>query len=549
MTGVVNTDADGVVQTDANGVIQTVTSSSVPSSVTNRWKFGSGSGDATDSIGSISLTNSGVTWAANSDAVGGYDVSFDGSAKFDGGDQTTPPQLSHCFWINFDSISSTSNEYIVDFGNNSSNDDGLAILSTGNVSPDDGEIAVNVGGTLERTTFLPSTGVWYHFGMTYASDGTLTFYVDGQVEYTASVGDGQLTDGSRSLIFGSDAFGGGNGISADMDDHHIANAALTQTEVQDIIALSPRESVITNTYASISTFEDTNEIGDPDPSVSNPIVSISNLSWESSGVREPGNVLYDGGRTPPYVWYFTGQGSQQIGVYESTDGFSWSESRGSPLSQTPREDPYAREVNGTYYLFHERNSDNSITRVSGSSYDAIENNETQVLANGPSGSWDENNAASPLSFEYNGTEYLMYEGLDANNDNGQLGIATASTIDGTFSKSADNPIHANVAGSWFSKYIVPDELVQRNSDGRWFLYVHGSDGSVQQTGVFYTDVNPPNWTDTSDWTEVSANPLNWSTNSGTTDTGMFFEHPDTGELQAMIMESKSEDGRQDRFLR
>lgn len=223
-----------------SGVVK-LAEASVPDEVVTRHQMDEGTGTTVeDSIGTWDFTLNGGTWTSDANSVGGQHISLDGTDdNLDAGDVTTPNQLSVCLWVSFDSPADGTVQSLWDFGINGGNDQGAQIQMRDGSNAADGELRINIGNSATNTGFIPSADTWYHLAMTYASDGTLTFYVDGAQEHQASVGDGTVGDSSRPLRIGEASFGGSN-LPADVDDHHIADAALTQSEVQSVMGLSPR---------------------------------------------------------------------------------------------------------------------------------------------------------------------------------------------------------------------------------------------------------------------------------------------------------------------
>lgn len=290
----------------------------------------------------------------------------------------------------------------------------------------------------------------------------------------------------------------------------------------------------------------------PPDGASNPMVDSANLSW-CSDLREPGNTIYNEGGSPTFIFYYTGRpsgGNSDIGIHTSSDALTWSEAAGSPLTDGmgSYQDPYVippweHSVDDTtWYMFAERNSDNVVVRFEGQSFDSISNNETVIVEKGPSGSWDEGNSASPTGFEWNGTWYCMYEGLDTSSPKiGKIGLATADSLDaaGPWTKSDDNPIVGLNPGTWRGDTIVNDELFYNADKGRWIMSAHGRDADGNwPAGWLWTELDPPNWTDDSDWNEIEDNPTYWDQNPLNV-AHMNFVEPETGHVYNTVNDSNT----------
>lgn len=135
-----------------------------------------------------------------------------GDDNTDFGDLAIPAQITLSFWVYWESVSTSSTEYVVDFGLNSSNDQGIAVQSnSGAVSSTGGDIVIYIGGSGIDTAYTPTTGTWQYYVVSYDSGGNLVFDVNGTQVHSTTTGDGSLADSSRPLRIGEASFGGSNG--------------------------------------------------------------------------------------------------------------------------------------------------------------------------------------------------------------------------------------------------------------------------------------------------------------------------------------------------
>lgn len=219
-------------------------SSSIAGKLASYWKFDESSGNASDSVGSSTLTNNGtVTYASakiNNGAVlssGKYFSCTDNADVSTTGDTTWsiwwyPTSLSNTnpygttgMFPFFDkwSYSTSSREYEVYFRNNS-----------GTLSM---EINMSTDGTsyagAQKTVTGVSVNNWYHLVYIYkASIGSVEFFING-------VSQGSVSSGNTSILNGTSTFGIGRfindaaaSIEGTIDEAAIWKRALDASEVK-----------------------------------------------------------------------------------------------------------------------------------------------------------------------------------------------------------------------------------------------------------------------------------------------------------------------------
>ncbi|QSG14970.1 hypothetical protein [Halapricum desulfuricans] len=65
--------------------------------------------------------------------------------------------------------------------------------------------------------------------------------------------------------------------------------------------------------------------------------------------------------------------------------------------------------------------------------------------------------------------------------------------------------------------------------------INTQEGDWSRT-ILYTDVDPPNWTSFSDWSDIENGPIPWrrADDQDNAHTAATWEHPDTGKFHIMI---------------
>lgn len=190
------------------------------------YKLDESSGNAADSVGANTLTNTSTTYAAgliNNGAI--YNAS---SSKLVMGSTAFSASYSYSFWIYRNSGGS--------FYGLISKDDGstrvLSILSTstGNVQ---GTVWLSTGN-VSITDFAISNSVWNHVVVTIDSGVNLKVYLNGSNIQTTAISFGALTT-SFGTWFGADQFSGGRWfLDGKLDEIGWWSRALTGAEVTSL---------------------------------------------------------------------------------------------------------------------------------------------------------------------------------------------------------------------------------------------------------------------------------------------------------------------------
>lgn len=257
-------------------------------------------------------------------------------------------------------------------------------------------------------------------------------------------------------------------------------------------------------------------------------------SFDDSGFREQGNILYDpngGDRTYAMTYtgyqgtYVAGDTLSFVGAAFSRDGINWT--RYGQLLTLPSEDPYIVKVGDTYHLYYEDKTrivsgghlwmENGIghaisTDLVNWTYDP-DPNKNRVFGMAPG--WESQDTSSPVVWVEDGKWYMLYEGRGSNNP-GQIGLAWSD--DGlNWTRSPANPIIVQAPhGQWDDAACVPDDI--RKINGVYWIIYHGIDSGVpgrSRPGIVYTTKPPIEWTRADIYREPR-NPMFFSTGSPST---------------------------------
>jgi len=169
--------------------------------------------------------------------------------------------------------------------------------------------------------------------------------------------------------------------------------------------------------------------------------------------------------------------------------------------------PHLLEEAGTYYIFYSVTTGDPNPNIYYATASAVTGPYTkqgQVLAKGSAGAWDDLRVGEPSIVKVGSTYYMAFMGDRAPEQSAErLGIATAASLAGPWTKGGSNPILG--VGSGFDAYGVADPEIWYEG-GRFWIYYTGLAGptgvSFFRTGLAYaTDaVNGP-------WTRFSGNPV------------------------------------------
>jgi len=220
-------DRQITVRSSATSLSKTVSISAIPDSVVNRWPLDEGSGStAADAVEANDLTINGATWQSQSDAIGGYQLSLDGTDDNLEGSTMSEISKNNAFSVaitistdNFNNRQTVVNHQLSD-----SDRFAVTIETDGEVSAglyDGSSYVANASAAISTTT---------RHRVVYTHDGALngTVYVDAvratSGQTPAAFGSG-FTIGSRNA---DDQYFAGL-----IDEPLVANAEWSQSTVDD----------------------------------------------------------------------------------------------------------------------------------------------------------------------------------------------------------------------------------------------------------------------------------------------------------------------------
>jgi len=186
------------------------------------WKMNESSGNAVDELGTNTLTNSGVTYAAakiNNGAV----FNNVSTTYLEKASVASVTDFSFSFWLKMTSWGSANP--IID-----KLPGGTGYRVWGGTSWSG--LLLTVNGTNWSYVWTPTTGVWYHLVWTY-SGGTAYLYKDGNTTPVDTKTGLTLTDGSQTLGFGNRA-AHDQKMDGALDEVGYWSRAITSSEVSQL---------------------------------------------------------------------------------------------------------------------------------------------------------------------------------------------------------------------------------------------------------------------------------------------------------------------------
>lgn len=228
------------------------------------------------------------------------------------------------------------------------------------------------------------------------------------------------------------------------------------------------------------------------------------VSWRQDDLRENSRIIYDPtDTTNPYKLYVTGNtgSDNRIGLFVSDDGHTWTEYESNPVFGTlDADDLQFVRVGSTIHAFVEYPGTPGATGIVVRRYTSADDgitwtNQGTVLDVGTAGAWDDERVGSPSVAPLSGGGYVMvFDGAGTGGGVGQeMGAATASTIDGTWTKIAGNPFLNTGASS------VPTDFWQDENDVWWMFTWDDEKISLYKCEV----ADPTTWV-SGDWVSVAA---------------------------------------------
>lgn len=180
------------------------------------------------------------------------------------------------------------------------------------------------------------------------------------------------------------------------------------------------------------------------------------------------------------------------------------------------------EVGGTHYLIYSRwpeaatfntgwYTDSEICYATASSI-AGPYTFGGILLQGTGGAdWDSDAVHNVKVYNFGGTYYMYFMGSTGTADSQQIGVATASSITGPYTRDASNPIIPNGGPSWELNRVSNPSVVNDSGTYRMLYKGYNTGTGVAQLGLA-TASNPAG-----PWTKYASNPVI---------AGPFVEDPD-----------------------
>lgn len=234
------------------------------------------------------------------------------------------------------------------------------------------------------------------------------------------------------------------------------------------------------------------------------VVKVGSTYWcvYQSWAETPDKVRL---ASSPDLVTWTGQGV----IYEFSD-VTW-----APVGATSIYAPELIEDAGTFYLVYSiyDSSDGSDGRIGIATASSVNGTYTDhgsaILTVGTSGAWDSLRVSEPSIFRHNSEWVMAYMGEDTDFTFGlseQVGIATATSPTGPWTKAPGNPLITYGSGGEWDDELIADPFLWWEGGYWWIWYSGGGNGDGSGTrpwssGLAYaTDPTGP-------WTKHADNPI------------------------------------------
>jgi hypothetical protein len=170
-------------------------------------------------------------------------------------------------------------------------------------------------------------------------------------------------------------------------------------------------------------------------------------------------VVYDGAVTGASNMGATFINSDEFDRTNVNEPTTWTKSSNNPLIGPGYGDPCVVYQEGTYYLFVTDLTTNGIRLFTSTDPESTSwTDEGEMVALGSGGSWDDTTVRDP-SVVWDGTQWVMYyAGYDGSGSLSgyKIGRATASTLDGTWTKYGSNPVASVTSASAGEPSVIYD---------------------------------------------------------------------------------------------
>lgn len=169
---------------------------------------------------------------------------------------------------------------------------------------------------------------------------------------------------------------------------------------------------------------------------------------------------------------------------------------------------------GVYYTYYTRYAAaadpliGSIYYATASALHGTWTEQGEVIAHGAGGAWDEKGTLACEVIVVSGTTYLFYRGDNGSNARSSIGVASASSPAGPFTKSGSNPILQNStdgAGGAWEDTINDNPYPLQLGDGTWRLYYKGRTSANNDRAIGYATTSAANFPIS--WTKYGSNPI------------------------------------------
>jgi hypothetical protein len=224
--------------------------------------------------------------------------------------------------------------------------------------------------------------------------------------------------------------------------------------------------------------------------------------------REIGNMIYDPAADPlkAYkMWWtsgpagYTGSNTAVWAAYSPTVDGPWTTVGSAVIANAtlPIEDAFVILDAGVYHLFGENKTGATnnlgichFTSSDGFTWTRVDSDASPAFDKSASG-WDNKDVSSPILWKESGTYYMIYEGRDVATNFGKIGLATATTLAGPWTRVGTTPIYSGNPGAWDDHDIVPDDLKKVGST--YYMCYHGSTSASVWGCGYITSTDLINW--------------------------------------------------------
>lgn len=213
---------------------------SLTTNLVSYWKLDESSGNASDSVGSNTLTNNNsVTYSSGKINNGAVFVraSSKSLSVTDNASLSLTGDLTISAWVNFASTPSSGNYFGIVAKLEGSPNYSYAFYLYNNAGTPEITFQNSTNGTSvtqKGVAWTPTTSTWYHIAAVYtASAGSVSFYINGSQQGTTQTGLGtSIFDSSSTFYIGR--YDGGNYFDGSVDEVGMWSRVLTSGEITSL---------------------------------------------------------------------------------------------------------------------------------------------------------------------------------------------------------------------------------------------------------------------------------------------------------------------------